>query len=91
MDKKQPCQTCKKKKVVTKLEPIIEESITFTDEQVKQAYELLGGIKPEEKPFVNEVYKSIFNEEFDWNCKVCVNTQARKLRAHIEDNLKINL
>jgi hypothetical protein len=85
------CTTCKKKKVVTKLEPIVEESITFTNEQVKQAYELLGGVKQEEKPFVNEVYKSIFNEDFNWECKHCVNVQARKLKAHIEDNLKIKL
>ena len=85
------CTSCKKKKVVTKLEPIVEETITFTDEQVKVAYHLLGGIKPEEKPFVNEVYKSIFNEDFDWNCKVCVNTQARKLKSYIENKLNIKL
>lgn len=91
MEKKKPCQTCKKKKVVTKLEPVIEETITFTDEQVKLAYQLLGGIKDDERPFVNEVYKSIFNEAFDWGCNACVNTQARKLKAYIEDNLKIKL
>jgi hypothetical protein len=85
------CTSCKKKKPITKLEPIVEENISFTNEQVRQAYDLLGGIKQEEKSFVNEVYKSIFNEDFDWGCKVCVNTQARKLKAYIEDNLKIKL
>jgi hypothetical protein len=85
------CTTCKKKKPITKLEPIVEETITFTDEQIKLAYQLLGGIKEQERPFVNDVYKSIFNENFDWNCKVCVNTQARKLRAYIEEELKLNV
>lgn len=85
------CQTCKKKKVVTKLEPIVEETIEFSPEQVKLAYHLLGGIKQEERPFVNDVYKSIFNENFDWSCKQCVNTQARKLKAYIENELKLTL
>lgn len=85
------CSTCKKKKVVTKLEPVVEETILFSPEQVKLAYELLSGIKQEEKPFVNDVYKSIFNEDFDWGCKVCVNTQARKLKAYIENELKLKV
>lgn len=85
------CTTCKKKKTVTKLEPVVEETITFSPEQVKLAYSLLGGIKQEEKPFVNEVYKSIFNEDFDWECKICVNTQARKLKAYIENELKLKV
>jgi hypothetical protein len=85
------CTTCKKKKPITKLEPIIDETIAFNNEQVKLAYDLLGGIKKEERPFVNDVYKYIFNENFDWNCKVCVNAQARKLKNYIENELKIKL
>lgn len=85
------CQTCKKKKVVTKLEPIVEEKIEFSPEQVKLAYHLLGGIKQEEKPFVNDVYKSIFNESFDWGCRQCVNTQANKLKWYIENELKLKV
>jgi hypothetical protein len=85
------CSTCKKKKVVTKLEPVIEEKMEFSFEQVKLAYALLGGIKQEEKPFVNDVYKYIFNEDFDWNCKVCVNSQARKLKNYIDNQLKLNV
>ncbi len=85
------CTTCKKKKVVTKLEPVIEETISFNPEQVKLAYSLLSGIKEEERPFVNDVYKSIFNEAFDWGCKACVNTQARKLKSYIENELKLKI
>jgi hypothetical protein len=85
------CTTCKKKKPVTKLDPVIEEVMTFDPQQVKLAYSLLGGIKSEERPFVNDVYKSIFNEDFDWNCKICVNTQARKLKAYIENELKLTV
>jgi hypothetical protein len=85
------CTSCKKKKVVTKLEPVMDETISFNNEQIKLAYDLLGGIKEEERPFVNEVYKYIFNEDFDWGCKTCVNTQARKLKNHIEYELKIKL
>lgn len=85
------CTACKKKKVVTKLEPVIEEVITFDLQQVRLAYDLLGGIKEEERPFVNEVYKSLFNEDFDWGCRTCVNNQARKLKNYIENELKITL
>jgi hypothetical protein len=85
------CTTCKKKKVVTELEPLVVEVMTFNPQQVKLAYSLLGGIKEEEKPFVNEVYKSVFNEDFDWGCKACVNTQARKLKAYIEEELKLTV
>ncbi len=85
------CTTCKKKKVVTKLEPIVEETIEFSPEQVKLAYALLSGIKEEERPFVSDVYKSIFNEAFDWGCKACVNTQARKLKSYIENELKLTI
>jgi hypothetical protein len=85
------CSSCKKKKPITKLDPVIEETITFSHEQVKLAYDLLGGIKPEEKPFVNDVYKSIFNENFDWGCKTCVNAQARKLKNYIDNELKLKV
>ena len=85
------CSTCKKKKPITKLDPVIEEVITFSPEQIKVSYDLLGGIKPEEKPFVNDVYKSIFNENFDWGCKTCVNAQARKLKNYIENELKLKV
>jgi len=85
------CTACKKKKVVTKLEPVMDETISFTNEQIRLAYDLLGGIKEDERPFVNDVYKYIFNENFDWNCKVCVNSQARKLKNYIENELKIKL
>ena len=85
------CSSCKKKPPVTKLEPVIEEKMFFTNEQIKLAYDLLSGIKQEEKPFVNEIYKYVFNEDFDWNCKVCVNSQARKLKNYIEYELKIKL
>lgn len=85
------CTTCKKKKVVTKLEPLVEQAPIFTPDQIRVAYHLLGGIKEDEKPFVNNVYKSIFNEDFDWGCKSCVNTQARKLKAYIEQQLNLTV
>jgi len=86
------CETCKKKKVVKKLDEIIEEPIVmFTPEQIKYAYDLLSGIKQEERPFVNNVYKYIFKEDFDWGCKACVNNQARKLKSYIENELKLKV
>lgn len=86
------CTTCKKKKPVTKLDPVIDEPVVmFTKEQTILAYQLLGGIKEDEKLFVNNVYKSIFNESFDWGCKACVNTQVRKFKAHIEKQFNVKL
>ena len=87
--KKKGCTSCKKKKVeVTKLEPIIQEEDMYipTSEDIKLAYAELTsllGVKEDKKDFINKVYKFLFNEEFDWNCRTCVNNQARRFRIHL--------
>ena len=76
-----------KKEEVTKLEPLIEEELFIpTQEDIKLAYAELTsllGVKDDKKDFINKVYQFLFNQEFDWNCRSCVNKQARRFRIHL--------
>lgn len=88
--KKEGCTTCKKK-VVTELPPVIEIEPIYipTEEEIKLAYIELGNknIEPH-KEQINKVYKSLFNEDFDFTCQNCASSQARKLREYIKRELK---
>ena len=86
--KKKGCTSCKKKKEeVTKLEPLIEEELFIpTQEDIKLAYAELTsllGVKDDKKEFINKVYQFLFNEDFEWACRSCVNNQARRFRIHL--------
>lgn len=86
--KKKGCTSCKKKKQeVTSLPPIIEEEIWVpSSADIKLAYAELTsllGVKEDKKEFIGKVFKYLFNEDFDWGCKSCVNTQARRFRIYI--------
>ena len=86
--KKRGCTSCKKKKEeVTKLEPLIEEDMFIpTQEDIKVAYAELTsilGVKDDKKDFIGKVFKFLFDEEFDWNCRSCTNKQARRFRIHL--------
>ena len=86
--KKKSCGSCKKKKEeITKLEPLIEEELFIpTEQDLKLAYAELTsilGVKDDKKDFISKVYKFLFDEEFDWNCRSCVNKQARRFRLHL--------
>jgi hypothetical protein len=88
--KKKGCTDCKKKKPITELQPIIEDDdyIPFipTMEDIKLAYVELGRKDDSKRQFVNKVYQFLFNEDFDWGCRSCVNKQARKLDIYIKEN-----
>lgn len=92
MAKTKGCASCKKKALITELPPVIEieEIYQPTIEEIKLAYVELGNknIEPH-KEQINKVYKALFNEEFDFGCKTCVNAQARKLREYIKRDLGI--
>jgi hypothetical protein len=86
--KKKSCGSCKKKKEeITKLEPLIEEELFIpTEQDIKLAYAELTsiiGVKEDKKDFISKVFKFLFDEEFDWNCRSCVNKQARRFRLHL--------
>jgi hypothetical protein len=85
--KKKGCTSCKKKKVEAVLVKTNEEELWIpTSEEIKLAFAELtsfGGVKDDKKEFINRVYTYIFNEEFDWNCRHCVNNQARKFKFYM--------
>lgn len=81
------CTSCKKKKPVTKLEPILQETVWVpTKEEIKLAYAELTsllGVKEDKKEFINNVYKFLFNEDFDFNCKGCSNGKVRRFKNYL--------
>lgn len=92
------CKTCKKKPELTELPELIESNeplIIFDNEDIVKAYHSMterDGIREEMKPFISDVYKQVFNEEFDFGkCASCKNTQYHKLRNYIRFHLKINI
>ena len=92
MAKTKGCASCKKKPPITELPPVIEIEPIYqpTPEEIKLAYVELGNKNIElHKEQINKVYKALFNEDFDFGCKTCVNAQARKLREYIKRDLGI--
>ena len=88
--KKKSCTSCKKKKEVVEKLPLpfeIEEELFIpTQEDIKVAYAELTsilGVKEDKKEFIQKVYQFLFNEDFDWGCRSCVNNQARRFRLHL--------
>lgn len=88
------CKKCKKKKPVTQLEPLVEEVIFPTIDEIKYAYiemSSAGGLKPELYDRVNTTYKAIFNEDLLRNCGSCGQRQFRKFTHYIKNVLKIKI
>jgi hypothetical protein len=84
--RKKGCSDCKKKKVEVKLQPIEDNLFIPSQEEIRLAYAELTsilGVKEDKKELISNVYKYLFNEEFDWNCRSCVNNQARRFRIHM--------
>jgi hypothetical protein len=88
---KRGCKSCKKaKEVVVEKAPLpfeLEEELFIpTSADIKLAYAELTsllGVKEDKKEFIGKVFKFLFNEDFDWNCRSCVNKQARRFRIYL--------
>lgn len=94
MEKKpKGCASCKKKKPITELPPVVEDYVPYipTVEDMKLAYVELGNQTKDKREFVNKVYKFIFDEDFNFDCQGCVNVQARKFKNYLNDNLKLGI
>ena len=87
--KKKGCTSCKKKKEPIVLPELIEDDIYIpTPDDIRLAYVELGNRVLDKKEFINKVYNFLFNEDFNFGCRSCVNGQARRLKNYIEANLK---
>lgn len=88
------CKTCKKRKEITELSPVDEMNDIFipTEEDIKLAYaELYNKDIEPHKEYINKVYMFLFNENFDFDCPSCVNSQAIKLKNYITYTLKLKI
>lgn len=93
------CTSCKKPKKLKVLEPLKVEEImglppVYSLDEIKLAYyELtsMGGVKEDKKEMIQNVYQSLFNEPFDFNCSSCVSRQSRKFHNYLKEQLKLKL
>jgi len=88
--KKKGCTSCKKKKDPIVLPELVDEEIIYipTPDDIRLAYIELGNKVLDKREFINKVYNFLFNEDFNFSCRSCVNGQARRLKNYIETNLK---
>ena len=91
--RKKGCSSCKKKREPITLPELIEieEIYIPSKNDIVLAYIELGNRVLDKKEFINKVYSSIFNEDFNFGCRSCVNGQARRLKNYITEVLKIKI
>jgi hypothetical protein len=92
--KKGGCSSCKKKKeVLTTLPDIIEEENIYvpTKDEIRLAYIELGNRIDNKQEFIGKVYRTLFDEEFNFGCSSCVNAQSRRLKNYIIEVLKMEV
>ncbi|CAB5212618.1 hypothetical protein UFOVP187_36 [uncultured Caudovirales phage] len=81
------CESCKKKKPITELPPLVEENVWVpTSQDIRLAFVELSnmkGVSLDKREFINKVYSFIFNEEFNFDCGGCVANQGRKFQHYI--------
>lgn len=89
--KKGGCTTCKKKKPITKLPPLVEEVIWVpTLQEIRLAYDELTnmhGVIESKKEMIAKVYEYLFNEPMDFSCSSCVSSQGRKFHNYMKYTL----
>lgn len=88
------CQSCKKKKVIKELPPVIEEPLLPTSEEIMFAYTEMSsakGLNPQYYDEVNKTYKAIFNEDVERNCGQCGRRQFRKMEHYVKNVLQLNV
>jgi len=87
------CTTCKKKKVITELEPTIIEVLPPTIDEITEAYILMQGrnVSKEDYEKINKVYEQIFNEKLPYGCSGCGQKHFRKFDHYIRYTLKLDL
>lgn len=89
LKKKKGCKDCKKKNPVEQLPELETIPNIPTKVEIKRAYDELtsyGGVKPEKRDMIQQIYKYIFDEEFDFDCPGCASKQARKFHNYISKN-----
>jgi hypothetical protein len=91
--KKKGCTSCKKKKEpLTFLPELVDEEMFIpSPEDIRLAYIELGNRVLDKKDFINKVYNFLFNEDFNFGCRSCVNGQSRRLKNYIIEVLKMKV
>ena len=73
--KKKGCTSCKKKAATPIVLPeLVEEELYIpTPEDIRLAYLELGNRVENKREFINKIYNFLFNEDFNFDCRSCVN------------------
>ena len=87
---KKGCTSCKKKKPMTELPPLMDDFEVIyvpTPEEIRLAYLELGNKDINKvRPLVNKVFNALFGEDFNFGCQSCVNQQVNKLKIYITEH-----
>lgn len=91
--KKKGCTSCKKKKEpLTFLPELVDEDMFIpSPDEIRLAYIELGNKVLNKREYINKVYNFLFNEDFNFDCRSCVNGQARRLKNYITEVLKLKV
>ncbi len=90
--KKKGCSSCKKKKEPIVLPELVEMDIFIpTPDDIRLAYIELGNRVLDKREQINKVYNFLFNEDFNFDCRSCVNAQSRRLKNYILEVLKMTV
>jgi hypothetical protein len=90
--KKKGCSSCKKKKEPIVLPELVEMDIFIpTPDDIRLAYIELGNRVLDKREEINKVYNFLFNEDFNFDCRSCVNAQSRRLKNYILEVLKMTV
>jgi hypothetical protein len=89
--KKRGCTNCKKKvQIMPEVEP---EQLQLTEKEIRTAYDNLTsyrGVNPEHFESINHVFKTLFDEDFKFNCGGCGSYQAKRLHNYVTFKLNNN-
>jgi hypothetical protein len=91
--RKKGCTSCKKKAATPIVLPeLIEDELYIpTPDEIRLAYIELGNRVENKREQINKVYNFLFNEDFNFDCRSCVNGQARRLKNYIIEVLKMKV
>jgi hypothetical protein len=89
------CKSCKKKKPITELPLIVDETFySPSRDEIKSALAELSsmkGVKPEKREEINKVFKFLFNQDFNFDCGGCASNQAQLFHNFVVNELKIEI
>lgn len=91
-EKKAGCHSCKKKKEeIDETNIPTENNNQFSNEEILWTLTAMraSGMSKEHKIKANTIYRSIFNEDINFGCGGCKDSNLRKLEHYVQNVLQL--